>query len=297
MPRAEAYRAAFYTTVVMVLMTAPLAGGSDPKTARAARTPQAPRIDAVLNDPVWQLAPVIADFVQVEPLEGSQPTQRTEVRFLYDNEALYIAATMYDTDPSGIVARLARRDDEIRSDFISFRLDTYHDFQTAYEFTVNAAGVKVDILQYDDGEREDVSWDAVWDVETMRTDSGWTAELRIPLNMLRYHEAEEQEWGLQIVRGITRNNERIYWTMIGKAESGWVSKFGVLRGLTGIRPQTSLEVLPYGLVESAALTTRGDRAEIHRNSMNAGVDIWIYAIAFAIVNAISCVAVQPASLI
>ncbi|MEK6649743.1 MAG: DUF5916 domain-containing protein, partial [Bacteroidota bacterium] len=258
---------------LLLLAFAASFAGSNPKTARAARTVTAPRIDGIINEPAWRLAPAITEFSQYDPIEGALPTQRTDIRILYDDDALYIGATMYDTNPAGIVARLARRDDEIESDFISFRLDTYNDHQTAYEFTVNAAGVKVDILQYDDGAREDVSWDAVWDVETMIGDSGWTAELRIPFSMLRFNDADEQEWGFQIVRNITRNNERLHWTLIRRAESGWVSKFGRLNGIVGVRSRASLEVLPYGLVESAALTARDDRADVHRNSVNAGVDI------------------------
>ncbi len=269
----SSFRIAALAFVALVSLATSLLAGSNPKTARAARTPTPPLIDGFMNEPVWALAPAITDFVQSEPVEGAAPSQQTEVRFLYDDDALYISATMFDTEPSGIVARLARRDDEIESDFISFRIDSYHDYQTAYEFTVNAAGVKVDILQYDDGAREDVSWDAVWDVETRIGEDGWTAEIRIPLSMLRFNDAEEQEWGLQIVRGITRNNERLYWTMIGKAESGWVSKFGRLRGIEGVKSRQSLEVLPYGLIESSALTVRPDRAAVHRNSINAGVDV------------------------
>lgn len=259
--------------LLLVLIVASLHAGSNPKSARAARATEPPRIDGFVNEAVWQLAPAVTDFSQYEPDEGAAPTQRTEVRFLYDDDALYISATMFDTDPSKIVARLARRDDEIESDFISFRIDSYHDFQTAYEFTVNAAGVKVDILQYDDGAREDVSWDAVWDVETRIGDHGWTAEMRIPLSMLRFNDADEQVWGLQIVRGITRNKEIDYWTLIRRSESGWVSKFGTLRGLVGLQSRASLEVLPYGLAETSALTERDDRAAMHRNALNAGVDV------------------------
>ncbi|MCU0453187.1 MAG: carbohydrate binding family 9 domain-containing protein [Bacteroidetes bacterium] len=263
----------FSAALLLILAATSLHAGSNPKTARAARTATPPRIDAHVNEPVWQLAPAITDFSQYEPDEGAVPTQRTEVRFLYDDDALYISATMFDADPSGIVARLARRDDEIESDFISFRIDSYHDFQTAYEFTVNAAGVKVDILQYDDGAREDVSWDAVWEVATRIGDHGWTAELRIPLTMLRFHDADEQVWGLQIVRGITRNKERDYWALIRRSESGWVSKFGVLRGIEGVKSRASLEVLPFGLVENTALTERPGRAGVHHTAFNAGVDI------------------------
>ncbi|MBI4428297.1 MAG: carbohydrate binding family 9 domain-containing protein [Ignavibacteriales bacterium] len=231
--------------LLFVVTTSAVLAGGDPKTARAVRTPTAPRIDGLLNEPEWQLASTVADFVQRDPFEGEQPTQKTEIRILYDDDAVYFGCTMYDTDPSKIVARLARRDDEILSDIISIRIDSYHDHQTAFEFTVNAAGVKVDILQYNDANEEDDSWDGVWDVETRITSEGWMAEIKIPFTVLRFPEKEEQEWGIQFIRRIARNREDDYWVLIRKNESGFISKFGHLVGIQGIRSPTNMELLPY----------------------------------------------------
>ena len=141
---------------------------------------------------------------------------------------------MHDSDPDGIVARLARRDDEVEADNISVRFDTFHDHQTNYEFTLNAAGVKTDILQYDDGRREDLAWDVVWDAKTRITRDGWTAEIRIPFQALRYNETQIQEWGFQIYRWISRKQERIHWALIRKSESGGTSHFGHLLGIEHI---------------------------------------------------------------
>jgi hypothetical protein len=231
--------------ILFVFFPLLLLAGTNPKTAVASRTPKAPKIDGVLNEPEWKLAKMANDFLQLEPIEGAQPSERTEIRFLYDDDALYIGCTMFDSDPTGIVSRLSRRDDEVESDRISIRLDSYHDHQTNYEFTINAAGVKVDILQYDDGVREDESWDGVWDVETMITSEGWVAEVRIPFKALRFRKQDRQEWGLQIIRRISRKQERIHWALIGKSESGWTSKFGHLVGLENISPSSNVELLPY----------------------------------------------------
>lgn len=224
-----------------------LIAGSNPKSATAVRTPKAPTIDGKLNEAEWQLAKPETDFVQLEPIEGARPNERTEIRFLYDDEALYIGCRMFDSDPAKIVARLARRDDEIEADFISLRIDSYNDNQTNYEFTVNAAGVKTDILQFDDGKKEDPSWDVVWDVETSIDHEGWTAELKIPFRVLRFTQKDEHDWGLQIVRRISRTQERQYWVLIRKSESGWASKFGHLIGINNVPSATNLELLPYGV--------------------------------------------------
>ncbi|GJQ21345.1 MAG: hypothetical protein HBSIN02_17000 [Bacteroidia bacterium] len=204
-----------------------------------------PRVDGVLSEPQWQRATPTADFIQYLPLEGQPATQSTEVRILYDHDAIYVGATMRDSDPSRIVARLARRDDEVESDWFSVRFDSYHDHQTAFEFTVNAAGVKTDILISDDGKEEDASWDVVWDAEVQITPEGWSAELRIPFKVLRFPDRDEQEWGVQFVRYISRLYEVQHWVLIGKSESGFVSKFGHLTGLSEITRPGQVEVLPY----------------------------------------------------
>ncbi len=224
-----------------------LLAGSNPKLGVATRTPKPPKIDAVLNEPEWQLAKPITDFIQLVPIEGAQPDEKTEVRFLFDDEALYVACFMHDPDPSKIVARLARRDDIVESDYISIRLDTFHDHQTDFEFTVNAAGVKVDFLSYDDGRRGDASWDAVWDVETRIDEHGWVAEFKIPFKSLRFPPHDRYEWGLQIIRHVSRSNEQLHWALVKKSDTGSASKFGHLVGIENIPLPSNIEILPYTL--------------------------------------------------
>jgi hypothetical protein len=250
-----------------------LVAGTNPKSAVATRTPKPPKIDAVLDEPEWKLAKVVSDFHQLDPIEGAQPSERTEIRFLYDDDALYIGCTMFDSEPAGIVSRLSRRDDEVESDRISIRLDSYHDHQTNYEFTINAAGVKVDILQYDDGVREDESWDGVWDLETRITTEGWIAEVKIPFKMLRFRQQASQEWGLQIIRRISRKQERIHWALIGKSESGWTSKFGHLVGLENISTSSNIELLPYAVGGNRFVPPSKSHPDGTDPTFNLGADV------------------------
>ena len=229
------------------MVPAALVAGSNPKTAVAVRTTTPPRIDGRLDDPVWQIAKPETTFTQYDPIEGASPNERTEIRFLYDDQALYVGCRMYDAEPSKIVARLARRDDEIESDNVSLRIDSYSDNQTDFAFTVNAAGVKTDILEFDDGARQDASWDPVWDVRTSVDDQGWVAEYRIPFQALRFSPSNQYDWGLQIVRTVSRTQERLYWVLIHKSENGWASKFGHLKGISDISTSTNVELLPYVL--------------------------------------------------
>jgi hypothetical protein len=258
--------------LLSIAWTTGMAGGTD-KYARAVRASAPPRIDGSLRDPVWKNALPFSDFLQSEPHEGEQPTQRTEIRVLYDDEALYLGAMMFDTEPDGIVARLSRRDEEIRTDRISFRFDTFHDHQTAYEFTVTSAGARIDILQYNDGRAEDDSWDVVWEAETVIGPDGWSAEIRIPFAMLRFLEADEQEWGMQVIRSITRNQENLQWALKRKSESGWISRFGHLTGLEKIPARTSIEVLPYVVAEDASLAAADDHPAYSKMYGDAGLDL------------------------
>ena len=208
-----------------------------------------PVIDGILTDTVWTLAQPAVDFTQRDPWEGQPASERTEIRVLYDQEALYFGCMYFDSRPSAIVARLMRRDDEGESDWGSIRIDTFHDHQNAYEFSFNPAGVKVDILQFDDGEREDESWDAVWDLETRITDQGWSAEIKIPFSMLRYPSASDSSsgatWGINFIRKISRNYEQSRWAFTPKRESGFISRFGHLEGLNEIPSPRRLELLPF----------------------------------------------------
>ncbi len=220
-------------------------------TARAVpATPQAPVLDGRLDDPAWALATPITDFVQRDPVEGAAPSERTEVRFVYTDAALYVSVRAYDSQPDAIVGRLTRRDEFSESDWIFVAIDSYMDRRTAFLFGVNAAGVKRDVLLFDD-DNEDVSWDAVWDVAVARDEHGWTAEFRIPFSQLRFAPAESHRFGLNVERRITRLNEVVQWRLLSRQESGVVSRFGDLTGIQGIRPPRRLEVLPYTVARQA----------------------------------------------
>ncbi|MEX0737170.1 MAG: DUF5916 domain-containing protein, partial [Bacteroidota bacterium] len=262
-------------TRVLMLAVIPLVllAGNSSKRAVALRTMDAPRIDGRLDEPAWQLAKPETEFWQQNPAEGEPATQRTEVRFLYDGDALYVSCMMYDRDPSKIVARLARRDDEVVSDWISIRIDSYHDHQTAFEFTVNAAGVKSDIIQFGDGAEEDNSWDAVWDVETAITDQGWIAEYKIPFQALRFSGEDTKEWGLQIIRNIARDSEVQHWALIRRSESGWVSRFGHLTGIENIAPPSGVQIIPYGVASGRFLPKSPAYPEGREFASDAGFDL------------------------
>jgi uncharacterized protein DUF5916/cellulose/xylan binding protein with CBM9 domain len=241
-------RLTFLTLLFPVVAAAQApAGRTEPPlpTSHAVRLSGSIRLDGKIDEPAWRDAPVTDQFTQIDPDEGKPATQRTEVRVLYDDEALYVAYRLHDTEPHRIIARLGRRDGSLGdSDWVGLMIDSYHDHRTAFGFDVNPAGVKRDEIKTitDD----DNSWDAVWDVATSVDSGGWSAEYRIPFSQLRFGRDSVQTWGIQFERIVGRAKEYSVSTYIPKRESGGVPRYGHLTGLRGlVAGKRRLELLPY----------------------------------------------------
>ena len=227
-------------------------------------------VDGRLDEPDWQQAAPATDFSQAAPLEGAQPSQRTEVRVLYGTTALYVGARLYDTEPQRIEQVLGRRDEYNRADWFTVSLDSYLDRKTAFFFGVNAAGVQVDGVLADG---EDLSWDALWSSAVTVDEQGWTAELRIPYSMLRFTNAPVQTWGINFRRRIPRTAETLEWALVRRADAsrGRVAQFGLLEGLRGLRPRRNVQVTPYAVTGGQTSETRR-RVGDARFTYDAGAD-------------------------
>lgn len=214
-------------------------------TARAVRLAEPVRVDGRLTESVWHTAPVVTGLRQREPNEGQPAIENTEVRFAYDDDALYVGARMYSRNPRDIRALVTRRDQEGISEFVAVTLDTYRDRRTAYSFAVTPSGVRLDFYHASDDDDGDSGYDPVWRAEARIDSIGWTAEMRIPFNQLRFSPREVQEWGLNVIRRVPARNEDSYWRLIRKSETGWASRMGVLTGIRAIAPSHRVEALPY----------------------------------------------------
>jgi hypothetical protein len=209
-------------------------------------------LDGKLDEAAWSTPDPASGFRQQEPREG-EPAQRTEVRFAYDDGALYVGARMFDSlGADGVSRQLTRRDAEVESDYIQLVLDTYHDHAGRTILQVNPSGVKYDAGQA--SPNADPSWDPVWDVETRVDSAGWTAEMRIPWSQLRFSGAEDQVWGLQVWRYVQRLNESSMWSFWGRDESGGPARFGHLTGIRIGRRPRGLEIMPYALARASYVT-------------------------------------------
>jgi hypothetical protein len=211
-------------------------------------------VDGVLDEEIWRSAPAATDFRQSIPTEGAAATLRTEVRFVFDDGALYIGARMYDPlGRAGVRTRLVRRDQLYgESDELSIVFDTFHDHLGRTQFQVNPSGVRGDAYG-PGGAFTDPSWEPVYEVRTAIDGEGWTAEFRIPLSQLRFPRDSVQTWGLQIVRFAARLNERTHWSWWGNNESGGPSRYGHLEELALTRAPRGLELLPYVVGQSTRL--------------------------------------------
>jgi len=257
--------------------------------AQSASPPPVPRVTAVrtagaivvvdgrLDEESWQKAAPAADFRQRDPDEGKPATERTEVRLLYDDDAIYVGARMFDSEPSKIARRLTRRDGDTDgiADWIIVAFDPLHDHLTGAMFTVTAAGSIGDGILYNDSDDDD-TWNAVWDAAVSIDDKGWCAEMRIPFSQLRFSAAEQQMWGMHAVRMVQRKNEESWWALVPKKEEAIVSRMGEVDGLNGIRSRRHLELLPYvtARAESQGTAEPGDPFNDGRHgAAAAGLDL------------------------
>ena len=225
------------------VLSAPVA---EPDSGRviAVRTPVAPAIDGVLGDSVWSLAVPVVRFTQKNPDEFAAPTQRTEALVLYDDEALYFGARLFDSAPDSIDARLVRRDMDVGADGFAVYLDPYHDHRSGNYFAIYAGGTLLDGVRYNDAWSDD-SWDGVWEGVAARNAGGWSAEMRIPFSQLRFADRDPMIWGINLERYLARRKEEDFLGFAPRNESGFVSRFWHLEGLQRIPRPRYVEVLPY----------------------------------------------------
>ena len=234
------------------------------RRATAVRTSTPLTIDGQLDEAAWQQAKPMTDFVQSEPSEGQPATERTEVRILFDDKAIYVGVMCYDSDPMRIVTSDSRRDSALSGqDSFQMILDTYHDRQNGFIFGTTPLGLQYDAQVRNEGETirsaptsgtggntggagggVNVNWDGSWDVKTHVGENGWTAEFIIPLRTLRYGTAP-QTWGVNFSRTIERKRESVYWSPVARIYSvSRLSSAGELGGLNVPAPR-DLKLLPY----------------------------------------------------
>ena len=242
-------RRLFCVGLVLVICLPLLSQGKILQAIKVGDTP--PTIDGSLDDPAWQNVAVATDFIQNFPNFGALSTQKTEVRIIYDDAAIYVGAYLYD-DPALIRRQITARDEEQMKDldYFSIFFDTYHDQQNGFQFLVTSSNVQTDArlspsAETGFSEYGDKTWDAVWYSEVSIKSNGWVVEMKIPYISLRFAKKDVQDWGLQLLRSVRRINETSFWNKVDPNVNGFVNQFGLLRGLVDIKPPLRLSFSPY----------------------------------------------------
>jgi hypothetical protein len=279
----RAFAAAVLTSTSLVAQQTNAAHQSAPVPAAGAVLRTTPiSIDGRLDEEAWKQVTPITELRQQRPAEGGAASLATEIRILYDDEALYVGARMSEPmGAAGIRAPLARRDqllasngnngafNSLTTDKLAVVLDPYHNHLDEIWFEINPAGVRGDQFN------GDPSWDPVWEGEARTDATGWTAELRIPYSQLRFSRDSAQTWGLQLWRVIDRLNEQDMWSFRKRDESGGPGYFGHLQGIVVNHRPRQAELLPYVVSKSQfKYATPGDPYNDSRDmKVSAGADI------------------------
>lgn len=239
----------------------------------ARRADEPPVIDGIIGAGEWRGAAASSEFVQKFPREGADPSEATTLRLLYDDDAVYVAFECRQ-ERAPIVARLARRDSPVPSDSVSVALGTRADGRSAFEFGVNAAGVLSDGVRFNDTAYS-AEWDENWQANAAVSDHGWSAELRIPLRILRFAAAADQAWDFQARRYIASRQETIEWQLIPRLSGGEVSRYGKLVGLENLVTSSHWELRPFvvGRLRQAPRPGAAGGAERWAASGSAGLDV------------------------
>ncbi len=225
-------------------------------------------VDGKLTESAWTQAEHGSDLLEKEPYPLVPMSENTEFAILYDTENLYIGVWCWDSEPEKIIQQITPRGTSGPDNLMLF-LDTYHDHRTGYKFTVSTTGVQLDELRYDDIKR-DSDWNGVWYSAGSVDDRGWYAEVKIPFFNLRFRDLNEQTWGFNIMRSISKNASRGQWKphLPEWDNTTRMSKMGHIIGIYGISPGRQFELRPYGLAGSTKIAESSATSEL-----NLGADL------------------------
>lgn len=217
------------------------------REVRAYHTDLPIKLDGVLDEPIWAEVEPATDFIQREPFEGEPATEKTEVRVVFDNDALYFGVSAYDSQMDQIIINSLKQDfDNGDNDGVSFYLDTFDDGRNSFGFYINPAGAKREVQSVDEGREQNVSWEDIWDVQTSITDQGWFAEVRIPFKSLRFPNSKIQIWGINFQRRIRRKWEQSFWAPMPRRFTAFHVAFaGTLKGIEDVQPGRNLKLKPF----------------------------------------------------
>ena len=244
----------FFIIIALSICANQNAFSQERKNAVANRVNEAPVIDGILNDNAWVTSETNSDFYMLRPsnVGPARSSHPTTVKIIYDDDAVYFAASMLDPDGKNIASEISQRDDfyEKKTDFIGISLNPYNDDINFLSFIVTSAGTIADMKSVRDYDEGDSNFDAVFDAKVSKDDNGWYAEFKIPYSALRFPKKEIQTWGLNFYRRIFNLNEIYTWNYVDRSVGSYSEYLGLLNGIQNIDPPTRLFFYPYSQVNS-----------------------------------------------
>lgn len=241
------------------------------KTIEASQTKETIIIDGHFSESVWENVQIATDFIQLKPNPGSPSSQRTEVKVIYDNNAIYIAAKCFDS--TGKVSRVLSQRDDFNANVDNFQVifDTYNDDQNGFGFGVSSMGVQSDSkICIDD---ENLELNMVWSSAVVLNESGWQLEMRIPYSAIRFPKITVQNWGINFFRYISQTREESTWSPIKPGFDNWPAQCGAITNLQGIEPPTRLAFMPYVSAYADHYPSNIEGKSNWSRSFNGGMDI------------------------
>ena len=255
-----------WITFIILLLALSLTtlAGDPPRKGMVTFTTDPPRIDGVPQDQCWSSVNTFDNFIQYEPYGGAPSKYRTTVRMLFDNEAIYVCAIMYDNSPDSIKRELGQRDGDrsIAADYFNIDLGPYNDGINGYSFKVTASGVQSDIRRSSGSGGRDINWDAVWQSAVAITEEGWVAELKIPFSAIRFSSESNGIWGVNFWRYVQRDGEWSSWNWADKTFGSTINYLGEVEGFNEIDPPVRVSITPYISAYTKSTSGIDDRATI-----------------------------------
>lgn len=242
------------------------------KEITAFRTSAEVVIDGKLDEGAWDNAETATGFTNWQPLAGSEPSNKTEVKIMYDDKAIYIGAYMKTSSRDEIQTELSERDNIGNTDWFGFVLDTYGSGNDGLEFIIASTGVQFDAKVSSNG--EDPNWNEVWFSEVQLTDSGWYAEMKIPYYAVRFPKTENQNWRFNFMRRMAITGEKCSFQYIDPLVEGFINQTAYLKGVSKIKSPIRLSLSPYITGYAQHNSSGGENASTSSGySYNAGLDL------------------------
>lgn len=257
-----------FRCLFLILLVFHLKSYSQKKTLNAVASGNI-TIDGRFDEPIWEFAPVATDFVMFYPDNGKpiSENKKTEVQVAYNDDAIYIAAKMYDNAPAKILREIKLRDNFATADHFGVFINGFNDMQQDFRFFVSAAGVQIDCI-FTNKDGEDFTWDAIWDSKVAFTEYGWAAEIKIPYAALRFSKSEKQVWGINFYRELRRDRQSYTWNFIDTKINNESAQSGILQGIDNIKTPTRLFLIPY-----SSLYLNSNRIRKTEGESKGGLDI------------------------